>query len=58
VLTWLDGKDATSVMYINFGSCAYTNHLQLMEIGSALEESNIPFIWVIKKIELKPVVKE
>jgi UDP-glucosyltransferase 73C len=58
VLTWLDGRDAASVIYINFGSLAYTNHLQLMEIGSAFEESNVPFVWVIKKIELKPVVEK
>jgi UDP-glucosyltransferase 73C len=58
VLTWLGGRDATSVFYISFGSIVYTNPLQLMEIGSALEESNMSFIWVIKKTELKPVLEK
>ncbi|KAF3328510.1 UDP-glycosyltransferase 73C6-like protein [Carex littledalei] len=57
VLTWLNSRDAASVLYISFGSLAYTNPQQLMEIGNALEALNKPFIWAIKKIEMKPEVE-
>ncbi|KAJ3694181.1 hypothetical protein LUZ60_009661 [Juncus effusus] len=58
VLRWLDGRDTDSVLYINFGSIVYTNALQLVEIGSGLEASNKPFIWVIKKTEMTDEVKQ
>ncbi|KAJ4818571.1 Glycosyltransferase [Rhynchospora pubera] len=58
VLTWLDRRDAASVLYISFGSTVYTNTQQLMEIGRGLEASNKAFIWVMKKIEITPVVEK
>ncbi|KAJ4752295.1 Glycosyltransferase [Rhynchospora pubera] len=58
VLKWLDGRNAASVLYINFGSIAVTRPQQLMEIGSGLEASNRPFIWVMKKKEITPAVEK
>ncbi|KAJ1685324.1 hypothetical protein LUZ63_016714 [Rhynchospora breviuscula] len=58
VLIWLDGRDAASVLYISFGSTTYTNSQQIMEVGKGLEALNKPFIWVMKKREMTPVVEK
>ncbi|KAF3328509.1 UDP-glycosyltransferase 73C6-like protein [Carex littledalei] len=58
VLTWLDQKDVGSVLYSNFGSAAYSNPFQLIEIASGLEASKRPFILVIKKKEIVPEVEK
>ncbi|KAJ3694184.1 hypothetical protein LUZ60_009664 [Juncus effusus] len=57
LITWLDRKDAKSVLYINFGSAAYKSPKQLVEVGSGLETSSKPFIWVIKKKEMDPQIE-
>nr|AAP88405.1 flavonoid glucosyl-transferase [Allium cepa] len=51
LLNWLDSKEAKSVLYISFGSLVRTKTSQLIEIGLGLENSKVPFIWVIKEIE-------
>ncbi|XP_072964571.1 UDP-glycosyltransferase 73C6-like [Typha angustifolia] len=51
ILTWLDSKEEMSVIYISFGSYALVGPSQLIEIGSGLEASNKPFIWVVKGVE-------
>lgn len=58
VLTWLDKRDVGSVLYSNFGSAAYSNPLQLIEIASGLEESKRPFILVIKKKEINTEIEK
>ncbi|KAJ3681714.1 hypothetical protein LUZ60_014287 [Juncus effusus] len=58
VLTWLEGRNVGSVLYVNFGSLVYVNALQLIELGSGLDASKKPFVWVIKKKEMIPQVKE
>ncbi|KAJ4818572.1 Glycosyltransferase [Rhynchospora pubera] len=58
VLTWLDQRDARSVLYSNFGSAAYSNQLQLIEIATGLEASKRPFILVIKKKEIVPEIEK
>ncbi|KAF8772692.1 hypothetical protein HU200_005660 [Digitaria exilis] len=47
-LRWLDGKEAGSVVYVSFGSIAYSNPKQVMELGLGLEASGHPFIWVVR----------
>lgn len=47
-LSWLDSRKPGSVVYICFGSVFRPNSQQLLEIASALEASDHPFIWVVK----------
>ncbi|XAR69125.1 Trans-zeatin O-beta-D-glucosyltransferase [Bertholletia excelsa] len=49
-LTWLDGKQSKSVIYVCFGSLCVFTQSQLVEIGLGLEASNCNFIWVIRDI--------
>lgn len=48
-LKWLDSWPSNSVIYISFGSLSRPTHIQLVELGSALEASKRPFVWVIRE---------
>ncbi|CAO2822548.1 unnamed protein product [Amaranthus hypochondriacus] len=50
-LEWLDKMPEGKVVYISFGSLSRFNSAQLFEIASALESSDHPFIWVVRKKE-------
>ncbi|XP_027121011.2 nuatigenin 3-beta-glucosyltransferase-like [Coffea arabica] len=50
-LNWLDSQGANQVLYVSFGSVVRFSTAQLKEIALALEASNQPFIWVVKKRE-------
>ncbi|KAF3580021.1 hypothetical protein DY000_02035452 [Brassica cretica] len=45
---WLDSKEKRSVLYICLGSICNLPLSQLKELGLGLEESQRPFIWVIR----------
>ncbi|XP_021677408.2 UDP-glycosyltransferase 73C1 isoform X1 [Hevea brasiliensis] len=47
-LKWLNSQKPGSVLYVCFGSLCNLITSQLIEIGLALEASNIPFIWVLR----------
>lgn len=49
-LNWLDNQKPNSVLYICFGSMTRFLNTQLTEIAFALDESEQPFVWVVKKI--------
>ncbi|XP_059664410.1 solanidine UDP-glucose glucosyltransferase 1-like [Cornus florida] len=53
VMSWLNAttRKPNSVLYICFGSMVRFSDSQLSEIGSALEASGHPFIWVVRKRE-------
>nr|WIW42679.1 UDP-glycosyltransferase [Nicotiana tabacum] len=51
-LSWLDSMKPKSVIYACFGSLCQISSLQMKEIGLGLESSNVPFIWVIRKLNL------
>ncbi|CAH2064249.1 unnamed protein product [Thlaspi arvense] len=48
-LQWLDSQEIGSVLYICLGSLCNLPLGQLKELGLGLEESNKPFIWVIRE---------
>ncbi|KAM0933372.1 putative trans-zeatin O-beta-D-glucosyltransferase [Dioscorea sansibarensis] len=58
LLGWLDSMEERSVLYVSFGSLTRMNVGQMLEIGSGLEASGVPFIWVIKDVEKYSEVEE
>ncbi|XP_057462228.1 UDP-glycosyltransferase 73C4-like [Actinidia eriantha] len=48
-LKWLDSRDPGSVIYTCLGSLSRLTTPQMIEIGLGLEESNRPFIWVVRE---------
>ncbi|KAK2995222.1 hypothetical protein RJ640_006961 [Escallonia rubra] len=50
-LSWLDTQRAKSVLYVCFGSMVRFPETQLREIALALEASNFPFVWFVRKRE-------
>ncbi|CAN7009083.1 unnamed protein product [Brassica oleracea var. botrytis] len=48
---WLDAKEEGSVLYVCLGSICNLPLSQLKELGLGLEESERPFIWVIREEE-------
>ncbi|KAH7657244.1 UDP-glucuronosyl/UDP-glucosyltransferase protein [Dioscorea alata] len=55
---WLDSMEDNSVLYVSFGTLTRMKVGQTLEIGSGLEASGVPFIWVIKDVEKSPAVEE
>ncbi|CAL9235796.1 unnamed protein product [Arabidopsis halleri] len=47
-IKWLDSKEVGSVLYVCLGSICNLPLSQLKELGLGLEESQRPFIWVIR----------
>ncbi|EOA26426.1 hypothetical protein CARUB_v10025042mg [Capsella rubella] len=47
-LKWLDSKKESSVLYVCLGSICNLPLAQLKELGLGLEETQRPFIWVIR----------
>ncbi|KAK4353020.1 hypothetical protein RND71_028538 [Anisodus tanguticus] len=47
-ISWLDKHPKSSVIYISFGSQNTISTSQMMALALGLEESEIPFIWVIR----------
>ncbi|XXG76425.1 hypothetical protein AAC387_Pa08g0778 [Persea americana] len=47
-LKWLDSHEASSIIYVNFGSITVITEQQLMEFGWGIANSNHPFLWVIR----------
>ncbi|XP_009771644.1 nuatigenin 3-beta-glucosyltransferase-like [Nicotiana tabacum] len=54
VVEWLNGQKPKSVLYVSFGTLTKFPDDQISEIAGALESSNVPFIWVVRKQTLLP----
>ncbi|KAK8506008.1 hypothetical protein V6N13_002657 [Hibiscus sabdariffa] len=50
-MSWLSGKPKDSVLYISFGSYASPGIEQSAELASALKETGVYFLWVVKETE-------
>ncbi|XVF03118.1 hypothetical protein REPUB_Repub04eG0233300 [Reevesia pubescens] len=48
VLTWLDGCEEGSVLYVCFGSQKLLKKEQMEALADGLEKSGIRFVWVVK----------
>ncbi|KAK3144212.1 hypothetical protein QOZ80_4AG0310120 [Eleusine coracana subsp. coracana] len=53
-MTWLDAKEAGSVLYVSFGSAGRMPPAQLMALGAALVSCPWPVLWVIKGADSLP----
>ncbi|GMI96069.1 hypothetical protein like AT1G06000 [Hibiscus trionum] len=53
VIPWLDScnKVDKSVVYVGFGTQITLSKLQMEAVASALEQSRVRFIWVVKELE-------
>ncbi|CAL5023265.1 unnamed protein product [Urochloa decumbens] len=52
VTAWLDAMDTDdSVVFVSFGSLVRKLPNQLFEVGHGLEDSGVPFVWVVKESE-------
>nr|CAB3449283.1 unnamed protein product [Digitaria exilis] len=60
ITAWLDGQAPGSVVYVSFGSIARKLPKQLFEVGHGLEDSGVPFLWVVKEheVDASPEVRE
>ncbi|XP_074580907.1 UDP-glycosyltransferase 73C6-like [Curcuma longa] len=58
ISNWLDAKDTASVIYVSFGTIVTNSPSHTLEIGTGLEASNRPFIWVIKQWDISPEVEK
>ncbi|XP_062117541.1 UDP-glycosyltransferase 90A1-like [Humulus lupulus] len=62
VMKWLEDQESRSrsVLYVSFGSQADVSDAQLDEVAFGLEESEVPFFWVVRSKTWSPqnVMKE
>ncbi|GMI67009.1 hypothetical protein like AT3G02100 [Hibiscus trionum] len=52
-LQWLDQQPPGSVIYIAFGSFAIFDQIQFQELALGLEQTNRPFLWVVREDSIK-----
>lgn len=58
LLTWLDGFEEGSVVYVSFGSQVVLSTAQGAALAAGLERSRVPFVWCVKTGLVDEVVPE
>ncbi|XP_072990292.1 scopoletin glucosyltransferase-like [Typha latifolia] len=59
VLSWLDGREPGTVVYVCFGSLYHFPAAQVRDIGMGLVDSGVPFVWVVRDdVEVEAAVEE
>ncbi|XP_047983348.1 UDP-glucosyltransferase 29-like [Salvia hispanica] len=48
IMTWLNGKNLDSTIYISFGSECFLSKMQIAEIAKGLQLCDFNFLWVIR----------
>ncbi|XP_068637898.1 UDP-glycosyltransferase 89B2-like [Aristolochia californica] len=49
VMTWLDGREESSVVFVCFGSQAVLSRQQMEAVAKGLERSGAAFVWCVKE---------
>lgn len=57
-LSWLDGRDPNSVLFVSFGSIATVSSEQMRELALGLETSGAAFLWVVRTDSIVEEEKE
>ncbi|GLJ32125.1 hypothetical protein SUGI_0646790 [Cryptomeria japonica] len=52
-LRWLGNYPPSSVVYVSFGSECFLSKEQVAELAKGLEESHVPFLWVLRSPRCK-----
>lgn len=47
-IRWLNKRPDRSVLYVAFGSMAYLQPHEILELAHGLESSEVPFLWVLR----------
>ncbi|KAK3205510.1 hypothetical protein Dsin_019556 [Dipteronia sinensis] len=48
IMDWLNKKEASSVVFVSFGSESFLSQEEIEEMAHGLELSNVDFIWVVR----------
>ncbi|KAK3200058.1 hypothetical protein Dsin_023473 [Dipteronia sinensis] len=48
IMDWLNTKEASSVVFVSFGSENFLSEEEIVEMAHGLELSNVDFIWVVR----------
>lgn len=57
-MNWLNTKENNSVVYVSFGSMAAVGEEGMEELARGLNESGLPYLWVVRDVDEKKLPPE